>query len=464
MKNICPGSPYSNDGSFVNTRFLTIRYLVAFAVLGALALGNFLILRAQIESNRFTNAIYAETEQQRSRLQGSTLLAQKLVAAGNANDREAVRKQLLKTLINLKTEHEKLTPSDSTYNNIPEEIREIYLAPPSRLDEEMKTYLIEANALVAAPDSELNWFNPHFLHIDRSAMSSKMADSLHRVAAIYEAQSQRRANFLRLLAFWSAGSTILVLVASGLWIFRPMARRVQQDVDSLRHYNETLRRLAEIGNTVAAVAHECRNSLQQIQACIGLLEAKTFGDAEAAALLDDMQKAQHRLHRLFEDLRGYVAPFALDVRLCDPRKVLETAWNALAPSRTKRAASLNIRSRETDLQCQADPLRLEQVFRNLLENALEACDDPLIVEAEIATADSAEGAAVEIDIRDNGPGFTPEQTQRAFEPFYTTKKNGSGLGLAIVKRIVESHRGKIVIRNGDCRGAEFKILLPKGKS
>src|SRR5207253_797309 len=84
-------------------------------------------------------------------------------------------------------------------------------------------------------------------------------------------------------------------------------------------------------------------------------------------------------------------------------------------------------------------LTLRLVFRNLLENALAAGGDPPRVEVRCAPAEVHGQEAVRVSVRDNGPGFAPEQTSKLFEPFYTTKVRGTGLGLAICKRIVEAH-------------------------
>jgi two-component system sensor kinase FixL len=66
-----------------------------------------------------------------------------------------------------------------------------------------------------------------------------------------------------------------------------------------------------------------------------------------------------------------------------------------------------------------------------------------------------------VAVRDNGPGLGPEQRQRIFDPFYTTKTRGTGLGMAIAKRIVEAHGGRIAVGEGRAAGAEIIILLPR---
>jgi signal transduction histidine kinase len=104
---------------------------------------------------------------------------------------------------------------------------------------------------------------------------------------------------------------------------------------------------------------------------------------------------------------------------------------------------------------------LQQVFRNVLENALAACKDPVEITIVCATTTWHGKPALRIAVRDNGPGLNAEQCQRIFEPFFTTKTKGTGLGMAIAKRIVEAHGGSIAVGAGGLGGAEILISLPR---
>ena len=117
-----------------------------------------------------------------------------------------------------------------------------------------------------------------------------------------------------------------------------------------------------------------------------------------------------------------------------------------------------------DLHCKVDQFRLGQVFRNILENALAACPDPVEINVLCSRAEINGQPAVRIAFRDNGTGLNPEQEQRIFDPFFTTKTKGTGLGMAIAKRIVEAHGGHIAVGADVNRGAEILITLPYQKS
>ena len=218
-------------------------------------------------------------------------------------------------------------------------------------------------------------------------------------------------------------------------------------------------RLAAIGQMVAGVAHESRNALQQIQACSQLLKWELEGDEEKQELIVDLQHAEERLVRIFEELRSFAAPLKLDRRPCNISDVVAEAWRDTELVRIGRTVNFVELGKELCQPCLADPNKLEQVFRNLFENSLSACDDPVSIEVDYRSDDDK---LVCVSVRDNGPGLTPEQQARIFEPFFTTKTQGTGLGMAIVKRIVAAHDGNIIAKSGDT-GAIMTVAFPRGK-
>lgn len=238
-----------------------------------------------------------------------------------------------------------------------------------------------------------------------------------------------------------------------------------QDITDLKEAQDrALRaeRLAAIGEMVAGLAHESRNALQRGQACLEMLAIEVRDRPRATDLVSRIQRAQDDLVRLYEEVRDFAAPIALRLLTCDLSEAWRTAWRDIEPAHRGRNAVLRERIDIQDLECRIDLFRMIQVFRNVLENALAACPDP--VEITIACQSGRLGGqdGLRISISDNGPGLSPEQRIRAFDAFYTTKTKGTGLGLAICRRIVESHSGRIHLADRPGRGAEFVILLPRG--
>jgi len=279
---------------------------------------------------------------------------------------------------------------------------------------------------------------------------------VERAEVVLRRPAERRSKRLSITArplLDGAGS-----VCGGVAVVRDITARVEAERKLLQ-----AERLAAIGQMVAGVAHESRNALQQIQACCGLLRWRFSGDEETLGLLGDVERAEQRLQRLFDDLRGYATPLKLAPSRRDVREILAEAWKSLAHLRGGRDASLRQTAMVQDACCLVDPLQLEQVFRNILENSLAACSDPVAIDANF-TAAAVEGEeAIQVSIRDNGPGLSDDQRENLFQPFYTTKSQGSGLGMAITRRIIEAHGGQIAIGVPGMPGTEILITLPRGE-
>jgi signal transduction histidine kinase len=215
-------------------------------------------------------------------------------------------------------------------------------------------------------------------------------------------------------------------------------------------------RLAAIGQMMTGLAHESRNALQRSLACLEMLELEVGDRPEALDLVQRVRRAQQQLHHLLEEVRNYAAPLHLERASVSLQSVWQEAWEQTAAGRKGRDTAL-IEQISGDCAAKIDRFRMCQVFRNIFENSLAACQDP--VRIEIKLDENRDSAAVRILLRDNGPGLRPEQRQRIFEPFYTTKSKGTGLGMAIAQRIVEAHGGTISVEDGG-PGAAIVILLP----
>jgi PAS domain S-box-containing protein len=258
------------------------------------------------------------------------------------------------------------------------------------------------------------------------------------------------------------------------WLARVFGAGPEKAVALLGHDTTDLReardqalrveRLAAVGQTITALAHESRNALQRVQACVSLLNLRLQGQPEALDLLGRLQQARDDLSCLYENVRTFATPVQLDRRLCDVREVWRQAWDDLAAARADKRAELREEVGDVNTWCPADPFHLRQVFRNLLENALSAAAESATITVRCSEADTPGRPALRIAVRDDGPGFTEEQRRRAFEPFFTTKHRGTGLGLAICRHVVEAHGGRIALGDPNVPGAEVIVTLPRSAS
>jgi len=101
------------------------------------------------------------------------------------------------------------------------------------------------------------------------------------------------------------------------------------------------------------------------------------------------------------------------------------------------------------------------VFRNLFENSLAACEDPVEISIRCHETTIQGNPALSVQVSDNGPGLSEEQKSQVFDAFFTTKQKGSGLGMAIAQRILSAHFGTIAAGSGQSGGACFELCIPR---
>jgi PAS domain S-box-containing protein len=251
-------------------------------------------------------------------------------------------------------------------------------------------------------------------------------------------------------------------------VFDPAGRvtnyvSTQRDITARKRAEERIlqaQRLAAIGQMVTGLAHESRNALQRSKACLEMLAFEVEDRPEALDLVARVNKAQDHLHHLYEEVRSYAAPLTLKRESIDLAEVWRDCWTHLDVMRGGKNVVLREEISSVSAHIQADAFALGQVFRNIFENAIVACPEPGEVWVHLRSKRLDRRAALEVSIRDNGPGLNAEQAQRIFDPFFTTKTKGTGLGMAIAKRIVDAHGGHISVGNNGSGGAEILITLP----
>lgn len=217
-------------------------------------------------------------------------------------------------------------------------------------------------------------------------------------------------------------------------------------------------RLAAIGETMAALVHESRNALQRSSACLEILELELEDRPDALNLVHRTQRAQEQLRQLYEEVRQWAAPIVLRRQDANLAEVWREAWQYVVQLRSGQRPQL---TEQIDCEpvCAVDGFVLQQVFRNIFENAVEVTPPHGSVCIHCTNGSRDGRSTLVISIRDEGPGLSPEQQLRIFEPFYTTKAKGTGLGMALCQRIVHAHDGTIAATSPG--GAQIEIAIPK---
>jgi two-component system, NtrC family, sensor kinase len=219
---------------------------------------------------------------------------------------------------------------------------------------------------------------------------------------------------------------------------------------------QRLDRLANLGTLSAGIAHEIKNGLTAIKTFTELM----MQQSEERELVEVVGRELTRIDSMVSQMLRFAAlkpALYSSVRVHD---VLEHSLRLLQHQVGAKMISVKRDYRAVSHAVHGDEAQLQQVFMNLLFNALEAMgmNGTLTVSTEVVNAKGAR--CLKIQIHDTGVGISKENLARLFEPFFTTKKNGTGLGLAISQRIVSEHQGRIEVRSEIRRGSKFAIFIP----
>jgi signal transduction histidine kinase len=155
-------------------------------------------------------------------------------------------------------------------------------------------------------------------------------------------------------------------------------------------------------------------------------------------------------------LAGFIDGYAQFAKLPQPR-LAPVSWEIFV-ERLREVATFRLDGSLPRRDASLDTAQVEQALINLLKNARESGADPDSIELAIRAA--ARGFTIEV--RDRGPGFTPQALENALVPFYSTKESGTGLGLTLCREIVEAHGGRLRIANRNGSGAMVTLWLPDG--
>ncbi|MHB8872091.1 MAG: GAF domain-containing protein [Myxococcaceae bacterium] len=218
-------------------------------------------------------------------------------------------------------------------------------------------------------------------------------------------------------------------------------------------------RLAALGELSAVVAHEVRNPLGVIFNSLGALKRllKPKGDAEL--LLSIVGQEAERLNRIVGDLLDFARPSTPALRPEHLAPVLDDA--VAAALGTSRPGVRLVRDYDPALpRVPMDERLFRQAVVNIALNALQAMPNGGELTVRARTEDGPRGVVARIELSDNGPGMSSEARAHLFEPFFTTKATGTGLGLALVKRIIDDHRGEVVVTSEPGSGTTFTLRLP----
>jgi len=234
---------------------------------------------------------------------------------------------------------------------------------------------------------------------------------------------------------------------------------IQKNETSLKRQMEHADRLGILGEITAGIAHELNTPLANILGFAELLKSDLDANSKSLEDVDKIIKNAIFSREVVKKLMFFACEMPQEMKEVNLVPNIKNAINLLDATFKKEQVKYLVKVEDEELWLRADPIQLTQIIFNLLINAIYFSPEGGLVTIE------AESTPKEIilKISDEGKGFTTEDLEKVFQPFFTTKPHGdgSGLGLSVVHGIVASHKGKIIAKNNPNKGAMFIITLPK---
>lgn len=226
-------------------------------------------------------------------------------------------------------------------------------------------------------------------------------------------------------------------------------------------------KLSSVGRLAAGVAHEVNNPLTGVLTCGHLLLQRDDLDEEAREMLKVIVDATERVRRIVKSLLDFSRQTSLSMEPTDINRVVLDTLPLVENQAAIKGVALRFEPGEEIPLVSMDVQQVKSVLLNLLINALDATEagGSVTVSSRVALSMSREGVkrlGVELSVKDTGCGVPPENLEKIFEPFFSTKEvgKGTGLGLAVAYGIVARHGGVIRVQSQVGKGTEFTIWLP----
>jgi signal transduction histidine kinase len=324
----------------------------------------------------------------------------------------------------------------------------------------------EAAARILAGEERIAVDHSRFLALQ----VSKAKRPWRLVAAVPESALDAASGHLRGEYAWVVGSvavTTLILIAVGAFLVRMSVREVElreaaryrEKESRLERQVELSERLGSLGLLTAGVAHEINNPLEGIENYLALLDREGVAPEKRKRYVEMVRYGFHRIRDIVRDLSAFARPTVAEGS-ADLEAVVRRALKMVGYAKDLKHVEVELHGFDEGLVIPGDGGRLEQVFINLLLNAAKAQGGRgrILIGARRVPAGDGAPRRVEVTVDDEGPGISPENLTKVFDPFFTTT-DGTGLGLSISYGIIRAHGGAITAENRPGGGARFTLSL-----
>ncbi len=237
------------------------------------------------------------------------------------------------------------------------------------------------------------------------------------------------------------------------------------EIKALEAEYRRLDRLAVLGEMSAVVAHEIRNPIAGIAVGVEYLTRNVPEDSAESQGVALIRGEIQRVNHILEDILFIARPLKLEPGTHQLPPIITVVLRRRQAEIEENGITVSSHYQDNLPSLYVDNRRLEQVFANLIINAIQAMPDggELTLSAQLSASPSTKMQYIEITISDTGQGISDEARQRIFDPFFTTKSKGTGLGLSVARGIIEAHRGTLHLHSEPGKGTCFTLTLPVSK-
>jgi PAS domain S-box-containing protein len=250
---------------------------------------------------------------------------------------------------------------------------------------------------------------------------------------------------------------LLVLLVRD-WSIRKRLEAEKEEMQRQLFHNE---KIAALGRVAAQVAHEVKNPLAGLLLYAMHLKTKLSDKLTESevALCDRIINSINHLVGTTEQILSFARPVSLSPRPVDLNGVVRKVCQLLQPQINAYRIDERLELADTEIPTLLDESSITSALINLTLNAIQSMPDG----GRLTVRTSRVNGTSQLTIADTGHGMTPEQIEKVFEPFYTTKSQGLGLGMPYAKKVIEEHRGAIHIESQQQAGTQIIIELPADK-
>jgi signal transduction histidine kinase/ligand-binding sensor domain-containing protein len=262
--------------------------------------------------------------------------------------------------------------------------------------------------------------------------------------------------------------TALLLVAAAIYIYRRRKqKREEERSDRLRQAQADLahiNRVSTMGELTASLAHEVNQPIAAIitsaGTCLRWLSRDQPDLEKARAAASRIEQDGKRASEIVNRVRLLFKKEPMQRELVDLNETIREMMLLLDSEATKFAVFVRTELAADLPQVMGDRVQLQQVLMNLMMNSIDAMKDVDGTRELTIQSQQGENGQVLISVNDTGVGLAPQQADKIFNAFFTTKPHGTGMGLRISRSIIESHGGRLWAADNSPRGANFQFTLP----